>query len=292
MAGHLIHVGFPKAGSTFLQQWFNAHPQIAYAKGGIAGLTGVEAVVEAALSPAPELWRVTSAEALTAPLVSSAAAASHRAAVAPTAFSDLQKRVCALLAALFCGATILIVTRGFRSMILSSYSQYVRTGGTDSLRDMIAAALVHQPWDYDAVIRSYEEAFGAEKVIVLPYEWLAAEPAAFLGEVERRMGLDAAPSALDRVNASLTPAELAWYPWLGRASARLPLGRRTAVRLVAKAASSNRLKGPISLLQALRPRCLVNEAMISQDVLDGFAGRAELLRGRPHYGAYADAYLL
>jgi len=290
---HLIHVGFPKAGSTFVQQWFDAHPQIAYAKGGIAGLTGIEGIVEAALSPAPpEPWRVTSAEALTAPLVSSAAAAIHRSTVAPAGFSALQKTVCASLAALFCGATILIVTRGFRSMILSSYSQYVRTGGTGGLGDMVAAALEHQPWDYDAVVGAYEDAFGAEDVIVLPYEWLAADPAAFLGELERRMGLDPAPSTLDRVNVSLSPAELAWYPWLGRASARLPFGGAAAARLVAKAASSNRLQGPVSLLQKLRPRRPVSEAMISQDVLDGFAGRAELLRGRPHYAAYAEAYLL
>src|SRR3954467_7065515 len=69
MTRHLIHIGFPKAGSTFLQHWFAAHPQIAYAKGGNAGIEGAFAIVDAALSPAaPQRWRVTSAEALTAPL--------------------------------------------------------------------------------------------------------------------------------------------------------------------------------------------------------------------------------
>ena len=25
---HFIHIGYPKAGSTYLQEWFKAHPQL------------------------------------------------------------------------------------------------------------------------------------------------------------------------------------------------------------------------------------------------------------------------
>ena len=35
---HLIHIGFPKAASTFLQHWFDRHPEIAYRPGGLAGM--------------------------------------------------------------------------------------------------------------------------------------------------------------------------------------------------------------------------------------------------------------
>ena len=41
MTEHLIHIGYPKAGSTLLRQWFEAHPQILYASGGLAGFDSV-----------------------------------------------------------------------------------------------------------------------------------------------------------------------------------------------------------------------------------------------------------
>jgi hypothetical protein len=293
MTRHLIHIGFPKAGSTFLQHWFEAHPQIAYAKGGIAGIEGAYGIVYAALSPAvAQPWRVTSAEGLTAPLATTAAGTRGDEARRPASSAEAQARVCALLASLFSDATILIVTRGFRSMILSSYSQYVRAGGTLSLADMVGAALHYQPWDYDEVIRLYEEAFGADSVIVFPYELLADDPASFLNHLERRMSLDPAPVSLGAVNASLSPGELAWYPRLGRLAARLPLARRLAVRLAARAASSNRLGRAIRVLQKLHPLPPVSAASLDEDLIRGFSGRAERLRGRPLYADCSDAYLL
>jgi|GEM_PF-5080405 len=41
MRGHLIHIGFPKSGSTFLQEWFRQHPQLFYAPGGLGGFYNV-----------------------------------------------------------------------------------------------------------------------------------------------------------------------------------------------------------------------------------------------------------
>jgi hypothetical protein len=37
VVNHLIHVGFPKAGSKSLQRWFDRHPAFAFAQWGIAG---------------------------------------------------------------------------------------------------------------------------------------------------------------------------------------------------------------------------------------------------------------
>ena len=69
------------------------------------------------------------------------------------AIPEAQTATCELLAGLFGSARVLCVTRGFRSMVFSSYSQFVRSGGTtgfpefcDSIR---AADLV---WDYDRVL--------------------------------------------------------------------------------------------------------------------------------------------
>jgi hypothetical protein len=44
MSRHLVHIGYPKAGSTYLQRWFASHPQLAYREGGIAGFPNVYAL--------------------------------------------------------------------------------------------------------------------------------------------------------------------------------------------------------------------------------------------------------
>jgi len=38
---HLIHVGYPKTGSTFLQNLFGQHPELNYAPGGLGGVHDV-----------------------------------------------------------------------------------------------------------------------------------------------------------------------------------------------------------------------------------------------------------
>jgi hypothetical protein len=40
-AKHLIHIGYPKAGSTFLQAWFEQHPELCYAPGGLGGFYNI-----------------------------------------------------------------------------------------------------------------------------------------------------------------------------------------------------------------------------------------------------------
>ncbi len=100
---------------------------------------------------------------------------------------ERQARACALLAESFPDAHVLIVTRGFRSMILSSYSQYVRVGGTDDLETQVWQG-GENPWRYDELIAMYRARFDG-RVIVLPYELLARDPVAFRGEMERRLGV-------------------------------------------------------------------------------------------------------
>src|SRR5690348_9051548 len=68
MPGHLIHIGYPKTGSNFLRAWFAAHPQLAYADGGLAGYRDVYEIARQAAKPDPGvLYRVTSCEGLATP---------------------------------------------------------------------------------------------------------------------------------------------------------------------------------------------------------------------------------
>jgi Sulfotransferase family len=298
VTGHLIHIGYAKAASKFLQNWFAQHPQLSYMPSGIAGFRDVYAMArEAASGRADPLYYVTSYEGLSTPHASAGREAVDYDAMQQASMPRAQTAACELLAALFPNAHILIVTRGFRSMGLSSYSQYVRSGGLESIADLCASldAAKRAPLNYDLIIGLYRGAFGDAKVIVLPYELLRDDAAAFLGEIARRLGLSAVEVPPCHPNPSLTPIELAWYPRLGRRLRALPLGargRRMAWRYYVHAAMTNRLRRPIALLQRLRPLPPVDDApLTTSEFMQNFRGLASSLRDEPLYRAYGRDYL-
>jgi hypothetical protein len=210
------------------------------------------------------------------------------------ALPEEQGLICRRLAETFPGAHILIVTRGFRSMILSSYSQYVRTGGPLDLETLVADAQDSAAWNYDYLVDLYRTAFGEEKVIVLPWELLRDDAAAFAGAIEQRLGLGRGPLPDRRYNPSLSGEELRWYPRLTRALLALPVGERLRRRLFARyarAAFGNRLRRPIRLLQRLRPAAPVTPDLVPEAVLEAYRGQASLLAREPLYAPYAAEYL-
>jgi Sulfotransferase family len=277
---HLLHIGYPKTGSNALRAWFAAHPQVAFEDGAIAGFPTVYDIATSGAAAGPEVrCRVTSGEGLATPHpdVGRPSVGYGRPAAAVAA---AQARVCADLAALFPNASVLIVTRGFRSMILSAYSQYVRTGGTLGFAGFCATGL-EAVWDYDRLIALYEAAFGAESVIVLPWEGLRDDPAAFARTLADHLGLDSPGPSLPAVNAAVSPAALAWFPRLAR---RLP------PRLFARAAAGRRLEALARLLQRLSPLPLPSEAAIPASVLAGLDAAAARLRTRPAFAPYVRDY--
>lgn len=296
MTGHLLHIGYAKTATNFLRAWFAAHPQIGFVHGGIAGFANVHELSRLTGPGRPEpRWRVTSSEVLATPHpeVGGERATYDRARRA--ALPAEQGEICDRLAGLFPGAAVLVVTRGFRSMILSSYSQYVRTGGADDLEALIADAQDGAAWHYDRLIALYRAAFGADRVILLPWELLRDDPAAFAGAIEARLGLDPGPPLPGRrYNPSLSPVELRWYPRLTRAILALPVGARARKRLFeahARATFRNRLRRPIALLQRLRPAPPVTAELIPDALVERFRGQADLLRCEPLFTPYSADYL-
>jgi hypothetical protein len=287
MMCHLIHIGYPKTGSTFLQHWFDGHPQIGYRKGGFAGFTDIwQLAASAAEHEGDVRCRVTSSETLATPMATRRAVA-DAGVLQSLAISE--RRACDLLGTVFPGSSVLIVTRGFRSMILSSYSQYVRTGGHRTLASLVSDAASEQVWHYDRLIRLYRERFGAGRVIVLPFELLRDDTARFLQTLEARLDLDPAPFAPMRVNEALSPFELAWYPRLATIAQRIsPRLSSTLQRL----SFTNRLRRPIGLLQRLRPLQPIDAALIDDAILAPYRGCATALRDLPAYAPYAAEYLI
>lgn len=304
MTRHLLHIGFPKAGSTFLQAWFERHPELRFVDGGLGGFRNVFELARPSAGACK--YFVTSREDLTAPREGAGESPFGVAFEWMTHAERMREHraaVCASLKALFPGSLVLIVTRGFMGSVRSGYSQYVRMGGhlgpfSTSYGDVREDALnyISAFYDFDHVIGLYAGAFGEENVIVLPYELLRDDEARFLATLESRLGLSHVDIRLGRLNPSLSPEELYWYPVISRAvsSAASMLGaaghRRVYGWYVGKTLD-NRLSPLVRLLSRLRPGRRVTAADFPEEMLDGCKGKASRLEGDPLYAPYAAEYL-
>jgi hypothetical protein len=300
MTRHLIHVGYPKAGSTFLQTWFREHPGFHYAEGGIAGFHDVYQMCRPI---PPRRCHVTSCENLSTPHESAGGSfvqGPREAAAPPAPIKRQQAAVCTALSTLHPGSTILIVTRGFRAMAISGYSQYVRSGGTADLAGMCAALAErlavdeHHYYDFDYLIRLYADAFGKENVIVLPYELLRDDPRRFLRVLEDRLGVEHVDLEIGRLNPSLSPEELYWYPAIARAvvnvAERIAPSRAQRVHR-GYTAGQRHMRPLVRILARAMPGRRFSDAGFPESLLKSCEGKATRLRHDPLYAPYAAEYL-
>jgi hypothetical protein len=284
---HLIHIGYAKAGTHFVQRWFASHPQIRLIRDRTLAAADKAKAAGAADDPSCRWTAISSEEYASPPDVFGAG------------LPDAQADICAALAAGLPDAHILLLTRGFRSVLVSGYSQYVRGGGDKDFyvfREVDPAELAHaaHAWDYNYLVDIYRRAFG-DRVIALPYELLRDNPAAFVSQLEARLDVGACEVALDRINPALKPHELRWYPRMTRALRRLPGSAATRERLVrwhARRLSSKPWRLAALGLQFVMPAKPVAEALIADEHVEYFRGRADVFRGDPAYTAYHADYLI
>ncbi len=114
--------------------------------------------------------------------------------------------------------------------------------------------------------------------------------------LERELGLAHAEIKLGRVNPSLSPEELYWYPLISRAvtaaAARLgPARYRKVYGWYVGKTLDDRLRPLIKVLSRLKPGGRVTEADFPAEFWEHCEGKATLLRGRPLYAPYAAEYL-
>lgn len=303
MARHLIHIGYPKAGSTFLQAWFARHPQLCYTHGGLGGFQNVYEIARPA--QACYQYYVTSFEGLATPQKSAGGINLAHGGVVPDTNDrtfESQKRVCTVLKTLYPGSRVLIVTRGFRGMIASGYSQYVRMGGTlplDGMCRRLATVLrddTFHYYDFDRLIQHYSDVFGEENMIVMPFELLRDDQNRFLALLEEKLGLDHLEIELGPINQSLSPEELYWYPVISRvvSSAASRLGSKRYQRIYGwyvRKALDNRLRSVVSVLRRMKPGRRITDADFPAEILQYCQGKATQLKGNPLFAPYAAEYL-
>ena len=167
---NLVHIGFPRCGSTYLQHWFGRHSQLYFKDVTLGGFRDTLDICRSSVEPMkPELkYFVTSCEGFSLPYYGvgrNIVDLLEGAYSYPTHVQVLQANACLALADLFPGAKILIVTRGFKPLLISLYNQFVRMGYQKTLAEMSRDFVASGGADYSFVIDLYQSSFGKENII-------------------------------------------------------------------------------------------------------------------------------
>ena len=204
MAPTRIHVGFPKAGSTFLQQYFSAHPSVAYSREELSHYRETGILDLKPTDDNSDKIRVISGEQL-----SIWAGGRSKDGLEPYSMDyDIrshQHNVAIRLKELFPDSKILIVVRSPQSLVKSLYSQYLTTAGFTGLKRFLeeSGELIFKLYDYSYIISMYQDLFGSGNVLVLPYELLRKDHAEFLRVIEKFFDLPSFEFRSDLVNRSI-----------------------------------------------------------------------------------------
>jgi len=199
----LVHAGLPKTATTWLQEHLFSHPELGFWPPALGEasrkqrtksfgrlfyfddherLIGENDFDVQALRA--KLSAVDVPDGLV-PVISNERLAGH-----PLSNAFDRATIARRIDAVFPKARVLVVIREQRSMILSSYIQYLKYGGWRSLDGFVAPpsdgrlpVLQLDVWNYDRLCTLYHGIFGAERVLILPYEMLVREPKAYVARI-------------------------------------------------------------------------------------------------------------
>lgn len=205
-----LHIGLPKAASTWLQDvLFQGHPELCVLGGGGEEPTLREALVK-------EVRRLALGQDLSCDVEAferriralleqkcpgtRRTGLSHEVLAGTWPWGGNRRLIAEALARCFPKARVLIVLREQRDMLVSSYREYVRLGGCASFRGFlldpwIAGGFVHddeplrshviESLRYEPLVRCYQDLFGPERVLVCCMEDLRRDRAGFAARILR-----------------------------------------------------------------------------------------------------------
>ena len=200
----LIHVGYPKTGSSWIQRCLFDNPDTGFAPlfGGDTQMRS--AIMRLLVLPHPLVFdsrtcfKHFSPAVLDLMLRGLVPILSHeRLAGTPHSGGYDSKQLALRLAEVFPGAKVLIVVREQRSIIVSAYKQYVRNGGACALwgylhppRDGRIPLFSFEYFEYHRLVGCYVDLFGRSSVLVLPYELFRDHPTAFVAKIVEFAGAE------------------------------------------------------------------------------------------------------
>ncbi len=203
MTKTIIHIGYPKSGSTFLQKYFLEHPDIHYD-------SSIFNEYKKSGEINRELLSVDLEKSFTVFSEEQISVWGGREKIDGQQFFDFgikdhQKKVASDLFDLFPQAKVLIVVRGYDSLLQSLYSQYVSVGGILKWDDFLKSIQLTFPqfYDYNYLISIYYELFGRENTLVLPFEMLKNSHTEFLCQLESFFGIRRYDFSGDELNKSI-----------------------------------------------------------------------------------------
>lgn len=217
----LVHIGYHKTASSWLQRRHFADstrwsrlPRREIAR-SVINCYGLDFDADRARSDFKD-WLAGASAASTVPVLSH-----ERLSGYPHSGGYDSKELAGRIAAVLPSARILIVIRDQSEMVLSNYRQYVVDGGACSLNRYLhpsreghwrvpTFSVAH--FEYDRLVACYMALFDPQDVLVLPYELFRADPAEFLDQIDRLVGLppEAAPATdtSEKVNLGRSPLSI------------------------------------------------------------------------------------
>lgn len=175
----LVHVGYAKTGSTWLQRVVFANTELGFLS--IPRLEVLEHFVftDIADDNAPGVLQGLAPHLNKAAAESLIPVLSHEVLVGDQTQGRYWGRLVGRrLHNVFPDAKILVVLREQRAMVLSSYRQHIRVGGHYTLRQFMSrepgfdAHCRPDFLEYHRMISNYQELFGRDRVLVLPFEMM------------------------------------------------------------------------------------------------------------------------
>src|SRR5579859_361933 len=211
MSPVLVHTGYHKTGSRWLRHRFFGNPATGY---GWVDKAGEEHPVRRLVSARPFEFDADASRAEFEPLLAeivdaglSPVVSFERLSGNPFSGGYDSKEIADRLVQVFPDARVLVVIREQRSMIVSTYKQYVREGGAMSVTKFMqppTSRSMRIPWfdfryfEYHHLLGYYRRLFGEERVLTLAYEQFRSDPRAF---VERLAGFAGRPLSDEQLDA-------------------------------------------------------------------------------------------
>lgn len=197
----LLHIGYHKTATTWLQQSVFSEPLLGF----VQPWDSSSALQAIALAPAfgfdaeevrrslPSRWSDQDGQELVAVL-------SHeRFSGIPYTGGHDSETILDRLHAVFPHAKVLVTVREQCNVVWSAYRQYVLDGGAETIKQWLCppkvgsgmATRFHPDfYRYERLVGAYHDRFGADRVLVLPYEMLAVDR---LGYIDRVRSFTSAP---------------------------------------------------------------------------------------------------